>query len=145
MTQSKDKPTGYSGHAYFTIDDIAAMLPGPARLMSEVGNRWWKAYYAAKAGNWALAEFEVKEVVELIETCMITRPKYQKWMEPFINDDIGAVRAAIKKQSWAEFDAAYQQSIKNANDYHKAADKPLIRWKLPAEPPPDLDLTPHKD
>ena len=31
-----DKPTGYNGHDYFTIDDIAAMLPSPARLMPEV-------------------------------------------------------------------------------------------------------------
>lgn len=145
MTQQQEKPTGFNGHAYFTIDDIAAMLPGPARLMNEVGNRWWKVYYAAQAGNWPLAEFEVKEVTELIETCMITRPKYAKWMEPFIKDDLGAVRAAIKKQSWAEFEQVYDQAVKNANDYHKAADKPLIRWKLPSAPPPDLDLAPVKD
>lgn len=141
----EEKITGYSGHAYFTIDDIAAMLPGPARLMHEVGARWWKVYYAAKAGNWPLAEFEVKEVEELIDTCMITRPKYTQWMEPFIKDNLGAVKAALKKKDWKEFEQAYQQAVKDANDYHKAADKPLIRWKLPGVPPPDVDLTPIQD
>ena len=139
---SEEKPSGYNGHAYFTIDDIAAMLPGPARLMPEVGNRWWKVYYAAKEGNWPLAEFETKEVEELIDMSMITRPKYAEWMEPFIKDDLGAVKAAIKKQDWTEFEEAYQQAVKNANDYHKAADKPLLQWKLPEYPPPDMDLTP---
>ncbi|MCH8196107.1 MAG: hypothetical protein IIB12_08530 [Chloroflexi bacterium] len=142
---SEEKPSGYNGHAYFTIDDIAAMLPGPARLMPEVGNRWWKVYYAAKEGNWPLAEFETKEVEELIDMSMITRPKYAEWMEPFIKDDLGAVKAAIKKQDWAEFEEVYQQAVKNANDYHKAADKPLLQWKLPEYPPPDMDLTPLKE
>ena len=142
---SQEKPSGYNGHAYFTIDEIAAMLPGPARLMPEVGNRWWKVYYAAKAGNWALAEYEVKETIELIETCMITRPKYQKWMEPFVHDNMGAVRTAIKKKDWKEFETVYNQSIKDANDYHKAADKPLIHWKLPAMPPPDMEMAPVPD
>ena len=142
---SEEKPSGYNGHAYFTIDDIAAMLPGPARLMPEVGNRWWKVYYAAKEGNGPLAEFETKEVEELIDMSMITRPKYAEWMEPFIKDDLGAVKAAIKKQDWAEFEEVYQQAVKNANDYHKAADKPLLQWKLPEYPPPDMDLTPLKE
>ena len=139
---SGDKPSGYNGHAYFTIDDIAAMLPGPARLMHEVGTRWWKVYYAAKAGNWPLAEYETKEGHELIDTCIITRPKYEQYMEPFLEQNLKAVLDAIKKKDWDEFDAAYQQSITDANDYHKAADKPLIRWKLPDTAPPDMEMAP---
>ncbi len=141
---SDEKPKGYNGHAYFTIDEMAAMLPGPARLMHEVGARWWKVYYAAKAGNWPLAQYEVKEVEELIDICMLTRPKYQKFMEPFMEQNLKVVAAAIKKQDWAEFEAAYNQSVKDANDYHKAADKPLIRWKLPSTPPPDMEMAPEK-
>ena len=139
-----DKPSGYSGHAYFSIDDIAAMLPGPARLMHEVGTRWWKVYYAAKEGNWPLAEYEVKEVHELIDICIITRPKYEQFMEPFLNENLKSVLGAIQKKDWAEFEAAYHQAIHDANDYHKAADKPLIRWKLPDYPPPDMELAPEE-
>ena len=141
---SENKPTAYNGHAYFTIDDIAAMLPGPARLMHEVGTRWWKVYYAAKEGNWPLAAYEAKEVHELIDTCIITRPKYEQFMEPFLEQNLKAVQEAIKKQDWAEFEDAYQQSVKDANDYHKAADKPLIRWKLPETPPPDMEMAPEE-
>lgn len=135
---------GYNGHAYFTLDEIAAMLPGPARLMHEVGQRWWKVFYAAKAGNWPLAEYEVKEIHELIDICMITRPKYQKFMEPFLNQNLKTVMDAVKKKNWGEFEAAYHQATKDANDYHKAADKPLIHWKLPEIPPPDMEMAPQK-
>ena len=27
--------------------------------------------------------------------------------------------------------------------YHEIYDKPFLRWKVPAQPPPDLDLTPY--
>ena len=59
-----------------------------------------------------------------------------QWMEPFIHDDIGGLKKAIKKQDWVEFEELFNLSVKNANDYHKAADKPLIIWKLPEFPPP---------
>ena len=121
------------------------MLPSPARLMPEVGARWWKAYYAAKEGNWPLAEFQVKEIEELIETCAITRPKYAQWMDPFVKDDLGGVKKAIKAGDWAQFETLFNESTKNANDYHKAADKPLLQWRLPEYPPPDLDLSPLPD
>jgi len=36
-------------------EDIERIAPGLGRLMPEVGDRTWKAYYAAQAGNWPLA------------------------------------------------------------------------------------------
>ncbi|MSQ25024.1 MAG: hypothetical protein EXR49_01920 [Dehalococcoidia bacterium] len=142
MSEAKDKVQGYNGHAYFSIDDIAAMLPGPARLMHEIGTRWWKIYYASQETNWPLAEYEIKEMEELFEICMVTRPKYVQWMEPFLHQDVKAVKDAVKKKDWKGFEAAYHLATKNANDYHKAANKPLIHWKLPAMPPPDMEMKP---
>lgn len=143
MTRSGDKPTGYNGHATFTIDDIAAMLPGPARLMHEIGTRWWKVYYAAKAKNWPLSEYESHEIRELIDVCMVTRPKYVQYMEPFLNQSLKRVEDAIKTKDWAIFEKAYHQATKDANDYHKASGKSLLRWKLPDSPPPDMEMAPQ--
>jgi len=39
-------------------EDIERIAPGLGRLMPEVGDRTWKAYYAAQAGNWPLAKFQ---------------------------------------------------------------------------------------
>src|SRR5207302_1242773 len=39
-------------HGTLTVDEIAAMQPGMARLMDELSRRYWVLYYAAKAGNW---------------------------------------------------------------------------------------------
>ena len=142
MSTEKSKVTGYSGHATFTIDDIAAMLPSPARLMHEIGTRWWKVYYAAQASNWALADYEVKQVEDLLEPCTVTQPKYAQYMQPFVNNDINKLRLAITAQDWPGFQQVYHQSIRNANDYHKAAGKALIIWKLPTTPPPVMEMRP---
>jgi len=56
-------------------EDIDRIAPGLGRLMPEVGDRTWKAYYAAQAGNWPLARFQAKEVRKLLELCAFTRPK----------------------------------------------------------------------
>ncbi|MBI2867828.1 MAG: hypothetical protein HYX97_05790 [Chloroflexi bacterium] len=134
---------GWNGHRYLTIDEIAAMQPGLGRLMPEVGARYWKAYYAAKAGNWTLTNFEVKEIKGLMEFGSVTRPKYEQHLEEFINRDITALQTACKNKDWAAFETAFNEGVKNANDYHKAHDKGFIRWKLPSNPPPDLDMTPQ--
>jgi len=57
----------WSGHREMTVDEIATIQPGLARIMPEVGQRTWKLYYAAKAENWALATFQAKEIKGLIQ------------------------------------------------------------------------------
>ena len=138
----EEKSKGFDGKTYFTLDEMARMLPSPARLMNEVGTRWWKVYYAAKANNWPLAEYEIGEIEELIEICMHTRPKYAQYMEPFLEQTLKPVKAAAKAKNWGIFEAAYHQATKDANDYHKAAGKDLLKWKLPSTPPPDMVMEP---
>ena len=73
---------------------------------------------------------------------MVTRPKYEEDLDTFVRDDLGAIEDGIKAKDWEKFEVAFQQGVRNANDYHKSNDKPYIQWKLPEQPPPDLDLTP---
>ena len=145
MVDDTAKPSGFSGHAHFSIDDLAAMQPGLARVMPEVGQRYWKLYYAAQAGNWPLAKFQWGEIEELMEFGMITRPKYTDDLETFINNDGKTLKSAIESKDWEKFEAAYHQGVRNANDYHKSNKKGMIVWKLPEQAPPDLDLTPQDD
>jgi hypothetical protein len=42
--------------------------------MIEYGYRYTTAYYAAKAGNWGLAEYQLKEMREIQEVGETTRP-----------------------------------------------------------------------
>jgi len=141
-TEEETKPVGWSGKRYLNMDDLAAMQPGLARLMPDIGQRYWKLYYAAKAGNWVLAKFQLGEIGTLMELGMVTRPRYEENLEKFVKEDLGRIEAAIDAKDWPGVEEAFSEGVRNANDYHKLYDKPYIVWKLPDYPPPDLDMTP---
>jgi hypothetical protein len=127
----------------FTVDELFAVQPGLARLMPEIGTRMWKCWYAAEAGNWPLATWQLKELKKLMRVCIFTRPKYLEDLEDYMRDDLGPVTAALDARDFAAFDAAYRMAVDRANWYHDKWNKDYIVWRLPEAPPPDLDLRPR--
>jgi hypothetical protein len=127
-----------------TGEDLAVMQPGLARLMPEIGNRFWKLYYAAQAKNWPLAKFQLKEIRGLMELGAFTRPKYEENLNQFLEENWKPLEEAIAREDFTAFDGLFHKAIEAGNAYHELRDKPYIKWKLPESPPPDLDLTPRK-
>jgi hypothetical protein len=132
-----------NGARLLTLDQLGLTQPGMGRLMPEVGARIWKLWYAAEARNWELARYELVEGVHLMELGAFVRPKYERAMMMFLEDDLDPVRVAIEERDWEAFQAAFQRMVDRANAYHEQFNKGFIRWKLPDIPPPDLDLTPR--
>lgn len=126
------------------IDAIAAVQPGLARIMPEIGTRTWKLYYAGKAKNWALANYQWKEAKQLFELGAFMRPKHAAALEEYLRDSWAPIGAAIKAESLEKFLEAFDRAVADANAWHEKKEKPYIRWKVPSEPPPDLDLEPRK-
>ena len=117
-------------------------MPGMAEIMPLVGERIHKCYYAGKAHNKPLARFQLAEAVNLMEKGAILRPKYAENMEKFISEKVAAVSKCIDSGDWDGFEAEFAGMIDSANAYHEEYDKGFLRWKMPDEPPPDLDMTP---
>jgi len=131
------------GERRFGVDELFAIQPGLARLMPEIGARMWKCWYAAEAGNWPLATWQLKELKKLMRVCNFTRPKYVEDMDAYMRDDLGPVTAALEAQDFAAFDTAYRRAVDRANWYHEKWNKEYIVWRRPDMPPPDLDLRPR--
>ena len=136
--------TVWTGHREMSVEDVATIQPGLGRIMPEVGARTWKLYYAAKAGNWALATFQAKEIKGLMELGAFTRPKHEEALNKFMEEEWKLLQEAVNKQDFAAFEAAFHKAVDAGNAYHELKDKPYIVWKLPDTPPPDLDLRPRK-
>jgi hypothetical protein len=126
----------------FELSDLGHLLPGMAEIMPLVGGRIWKCYYAGKAGNRALAAFQLSEAVNLMEKGAILRPKYAEDMDKFISGTVSTIRKFIETEDWDGFETAFTSMIEEANGYHEKYDKGFLRWKMPDQPPPDLDMTP---
>jgi hypothetical protein len=126
------------------IDAIALVQPGLARIMPEIGQRTWKLYYAAKAKNWPMALFQWKETKALFELGAFMRPKHAAAIEEYLRDSWPPLEKAIKAEDLDGFLSAFDRAIDDANAWHEKKEKPYIRWKVPSEPPPDLDLEPRR-
>ena len=135
--------TFWSGKNSMTLDEMAAVQPGLARLMPEVGDRTWKLYYAAKAENWPMAKFQYKEIKGLMELGAFMRPKHEEALNQYMAENWKALEGPIDAKDFDGFKKAFDEAIDMANAYHELKDKPYIRWKLPDTPPPDMDMTPR--
>jgi hypothetical protein len=127
-----------------TIDELAIIQPGLARIMPEVGARTWKLFYAAKAGNWENAIWQWKETKGLFELAGFVRPKHEDALNEYMEKDWSKLEAPLKARDFAAFEKAFHEAIVSANAWHDQKDKPFIKWKLPDFPPPDLDFTPRR-
>ena len=132
-----------TGKSVLSLEELGHVQPGMARIMPEVGARIWKCFYAGKAKNKPLARFQLKEAVNLMEIGVLLRPKYTDNMYKFIEEQVEVVKQAIEAEEWDKFEAAFHEMVDQANAYHEVYDKPFLRWKIPDEPPPDLDMTPR--
>ncbi|MPZ48411.1 MAG: hypothetical protein GEU75_03705 [Dehalococcoidia bacterium] len=143
MTQDSASPPTPPTRRTFNAEELSRFVPGLGTLMPEIGTRTWKLYYAAKEGNWAMAEFQAAEIRGLMMTGATTRPAYESDLKSFIAEQVNKVREAALKKDFAEFETAFQAMVAEANSYHDGAGRPYIVWKLPDYPPPDLDFTPR--
>jgi hypothetical protein len=125
----------------FDLSDLGHLMPGMAEIMPLIGERIWKCYYAGKAHNKKLANFQLKEAIHLMEKGSILRPKYNDDMDEFIGGVVDTLRANIEAEDWDAFEATFTKMVDDANAYHEKYDKGFLRWKLPDAPPPDLDLS----
>jgi hypothetical protein len=125
------------------LEQLTALQPGLARLMPEIGARFWKAFYAAQAANWPLASWQLREMRKLLRLCEVTRPKYTDDIEEWITDDLDPLMAALDAHDFVAFEKRYHESVDFANELHRRWQKEWIVWKLPDTLPPDLDLTPR--
>jgi hypothetical protein len=141
MTDDHDHEIKVKGGA-FELSDLGLLLPGMAEIMPLVGVRIWKCYYAGRARNQELAAFQLKEAVSLMEKAAVLRPKYSDDLEKFTGGIVEVLREAIATRDWDTFESAFDTMVEEANAYHEQYDKGFLRWKVPSEPPPDLDFTP---
>jgi hypothetical protein len=89
-----------------------------------------------------LAHYQWRGLQTLFGMGATLRPKMAKHLQSFQASTMQDLERALENRSWPEFERAFHEGIKLANRLHVATNHPEIRWKLPAEPPLDLDVGP---
>ena len=123
-----------------TLSELAEIQPGLGTIMIEFGHRFHITYYAAKARNWELAQYEIEELIEAQETAEVTRPEYAEDLKTFEHTALKALQKAIETKDWELFTKQYTETTKACNTCHKDNGHPYIRYTLPKEAPRFLQM-----
>ena len=137
-----EKLVGRTKHGEMTLDQLASIQPGMARLMGEVAHRYSLMYYACKGGNWQLGRHELKELRGIFRIAATTRPKFTAELEAFNREYLTPIDRAIAERDVEAFMRAVQKGIAASDDVHRRLGYPFIRYRLPKGPRDYLDLGP---
>ena len=124
----------FKGPVDARLDALAKIQPGLGTVMVEYGNRFVDVFFAAKGGNWGLAQYQLKEMREIQEVGEVTRPQKAPLLTSFEEGYLEPLEKAILAQEWSKFNGLYRDAIDGCNSCHVGTDHGFIRFKLPARP-----------
>jgi hypothetical protein len=131
-------------HGELTLEQLAEVQPGPARLMREIGDRFHVLYHAAKAGNWKLAEHEQKVTISILKVGATLRPRFHEDITGFIQSHLHPLAESIKAEDWETFQHCYKNAVDETNKLHEKYGYGFIHYKLSKNPPDYYDLSPRE-
>jgi hypothetical protein len=137
-----EKIVGRTKHGELTLDQLASIQPGMARLMDEAGRRYSIMYFACKGGNWELGHHELKQLRGIFRIAVTTRPKYTTELETFDREYLTPIEMAIAQRDLDAFTVAVQRGVEASDDAHCRLGYPFVRYRLPKQAPDYLDLGP---
>jgi hypothetical protein len=128
-----------------------AYNPGVGELMNLIVQpRHTKLWLAGHEGNWALAEYESKELRSALMTVAKARPVFRQQsvadnVEMFLGAPFRAVDDAIRDRDAAKFTDAYATVNAGCNACHTALGQSQVVIKTPEQPMyPDQEFRPRR-
>lgn len=126
----------YEGSIERRVDALASVQPGLGVIMHEIGYRFADMYWAANGGNWALAQYELKELREAQEVAELTRPERADMLGAFEEKQLVPLGEAIKQKDSRLFNQRFSSALRGCNGCHSALGYDFIHYRVPERPAP---------
>jgi hypothetical protein len=110
--------------------------PGLGEFMSGIQVHHAKLWFAGKAGNWGLADFETKEIREAIDDINLyctDRPEVVSL--PMIKPPLDSIDEAIRIKSIVQFKSGFVLLTNTCNNCHRATKHEFNVIQIPLTPP----------
>jgi hypothetical protein len=116
-----------------------AYTPGLGEFMLATQTRHAKLWWAGRAGNWDLADYEIDELKEGLEDIVKYIPVFKdipvgKMIESIMDAPIENVEKAIKAKDRARFVVAFDKLTEACNTCHHSANRGFIAIRRPTSP-----------
>ncbi len=113
------------------VDSLASIQPGLGVVMHEIGYRFADMYWAANGGNWGLAQYQLKELLEAQEVAEVTRPQRAPMLKAFEDAHLAPLGKAIEKKDLVQFRRSFTSAVQACNACHTALGYSFIRYRVP--------------
>jgi hypothetical protein len=123
--------------------DLAAakeLAPGLGEYMSTIQLHAGKLWFAVKASNWELAEYELDELKETMEAAKGLNVekngvKISNLLDAVLQTQVAELDKSIKSKSQTEFLKSYDETLGACNGCHTEAGYKFIHIVRPSAPP----------
>jgi hypothetical protein len=116
------------------------LAPGLGEYMTTIQLHAGKLWFAAKAGNWQLAEYELDELKETMEAAK--GPNAEKngvrisnVLDAVLQTQIAQLEESIKRKNQTEFQKSYDETLSACNGCHRESGHKFIQIIRPTAPP----------
>ena len=118
-----------------------AYLPGMGEIMGATQMRHAKLWFAGKAENWPLANYELGEIREGFGDAVVYYPVFKegvpvsKILDKFTDTPLKELEIAIRNKNEKDFQKAFDDLTSACNSCHHAANRGYIAIIRPNKPP----------
>jgi len=119
----------------------AHYAPGLGEIMTLTQIHHSKLWFAGKAENWKLAEYEVKELQEGFDNAVKFHPERSKLLADMMKGSMASLQKSIVNKDDVEFEKAYGALTTSCNACHDATDFGFNKVIVPMNNPfPNQDF-----
>lgn len=116
------------------------LAPGLGEYMTTIQLHAGKLWFAVKASNWELADYELDELKETMEAAKALNAekngvKISGVLDSVVQTQVAQLAAAIKRKSPSEFQKSYDETLSACNGCHAEAGYKFIHIVRPSAPP----------
>jgi heme exporter protein D len=120
-----------------TAKDLA---PGLGEYMTTIQLHAGKLWFAAKASNWELAQYELDELKETMEAAKDLNAekngvKISGVLDSVLQTQVAQLAKTIKQKNQSEFQKSYDETLSACNGCHTEAGYKFIHIVRPTAPP----------
>ena len=113
---------------------------GLGEYMTTIQLHVGKLWFAAKAANWELAEYELDELKETMEAAKGLNAekngvKISDVLDSVLQTQVAALDKSIKSKSQTKFQSSYDETLSACNGCHESAGYKFIYIVRPSAPP----------
>jgi cytochrome c553 len=105
--------------------------------MMEYGYRFGSAWFDAEGDNWDMADYQIREAIEIQEVGETTRPANRERLTAFEDQFLVPLQNSIAARDKAAFESAYGAAITGCNSCHVATGHAYVVVAVPSFRPAD--------